>query len=1291
MKTPLFFALVCLLFPAFLFAQTTNATLGGTVSDASGALIPGVSVTATNIGTGIITTVLTNEAGAYQFASLQTGTYKVTAELSGFRTQSYNGVTLGVSQQVRLNFSLPVGGVAQSVEVTEAADTLIATSSSSIGSVLADTKVRELPLGMNNVMDLLLQTPGAGPEGASVAGYFAGGRLSAVNTTRDGFVVSDGRYDFGAFSATFVSPDLVEEVRVVTAPVDAEASRGSGQVQMVTRSGTNDYRGSLFYTNRNSALDASQWFNNFNGVPKNWENETQFGGRLGGPIIKNKTFFFVLVDEQRDTLKQSFVGTVLTAQARNGIFRYFPGADNANAVANAPVVDRFGNPVQPAKATGPLQSFNVFSRDPVRTGYDPTGFVQNTLLSRMPLPNDYTIGDGLNTAGIRFTQRVSGQELANGNGYDTNRDQFNVRADHNFNSKHKFSVIYTYERDLDMTTQAGITNWPGGFNGANDKWPKVLNFSLVSTLSSTLVNEARVGNRRSSISSWAPWYVGRPGDSEGNPGAQGLQALKFLPVSNGIPFQPVTTLFPSNFLNWSAGDGSTRGGTSPLWSYADTLSWTKGKHAFKAGGEFRYTASDGWNDSNFTPQAIFGAGGVPVTGIDSTISGLTGNNQTTGRNLLTDLAGSVASISEGFDLRSSSNLTFLGYADGVKLKKRWWINNEFSGFLKDNWKIRPSLTLNLGIHYDWYGVPYEKNGLAARPTGGSSGLCGISCGALTSVEFVGKNSVQPGKQLFQDSWNNIGPAVGFSWSIPWFGKDKTALRAGYGWSYTNNNLKNIPGNLTAIAGAIPGTFEGSGTNGVSYTTASYLSMSSVSLPIPQQYAPLRPDPLNGTRSDTMQAYGDNRATPYIQNFNFSIQREISPTLTLDVGYVGTKGTRLYGGIPLDTVNVSTALPGGETFLDAFNVTRAGGQAPLFDQMLKGLNLGLGPINGTTVTGSASLRNNTLFKTALANGAAATLAQTINNTTTVTGQGGGLVRNSGLFPENFLELNPQFSSVILNSNPGSSTYHSLQVQFTKRLSHGITNSTTYTWSRALGENDADASTDYRNPADRRLDKRLLGFHRTNYITSNGSVELPFGSNRALLGNAPGFVQRMVERWQFGAVFTLASGAPLTLTDSLGTFNQATTQATPMLAGPFPKSSGSVTKLSNGVTYFANLQQVTDPSVANVTSANGLNGSFSNKAIVNSQGQSVLVDPGPGQTGSLGLNYIAGPRTLGLDMDLIKRVRINETKEFEFRMVSTNVLNHPIFGNPDLGINDLAFGRITTATGNRRFTMTARLNF
>src|SRR6201981_2744562 len=178
--------LVCLVCSG-VFAQTTNATLGGTVSDSTKALIPGVTVTATNTQTGVVSTNVTNETGAYQFASLQTGVYKVSAELPGFQTQVYNDVALGVSQQVRLNFTLPVGGQAQSVEVSVAADTLIATTSSSVGAVLPEYKVRDLPLATRNILDLVATTAGVQGSGSN----FAGGRLTQLNTTRDGIPVSD--------------------------------------------------------------------------------------------------------------------------------------------------------------------------------------------------------------------------------------------------------------------------------------------------------------------------------------------------------------------------------------------------------------------------------------------------------------------------------------------------------------------------------------------------------------------------------------------------------------------------------------------------------------------------------------------------------------------------------------------------------------------------------------------------------------------------------------------------------------------------------------------------------------------------------------------------------------------------------------------------------------------------------------------------------------------------------------------------------------------------------------------
>src|SRR5215475_2244085 len=348
---------LCLLLSLTAFSQSENATVGGTVQDSTGAFIPGVSVTATNTATGVVTTVVSNEAGAYQFASLQPGTYDLKAELPGFQTASTKAFQLGGAQQARLNFTLQVGAAAgTTVDVNVAADTLLATSSNSVGAILPEYKVRDLPLAVRDVFGLVAATPGTQGSGDQMIGNFAGGRLSAANTVRDGINVSAGRFEDGAWSLTYTNPDLVEEVKVVVAPVDAQTARGSGQVSMVTRSGTNQFRGSVFWANHNSDLDASNWFNNFSGAPKDFDNRNQYGGRLGGPIFKNKTFFFVLFEGQRDIKRQQATGNTLTDMARAGIFRYFPGADNANATLPNASVDRLGNPI----GKGTLSAIDLF-------------------------------------------------------------------------------------------------------------------------------------------------------------------------------------------------------------------------------------------------------------------------------------------------------------------------------------------------------------------------------------------------------------------------------------------------------------------------------------------------------------------------------------------------------------------------------------------------------------------------------------------------------------------------------------------------------------------------------------------------------------------------------------------------------------------------------------------------------------------------------------------------------------------------------------------------------------------
>src|SRR5262245_54205354 len=433
------------------FAQV-NAVVGGIVSDASGALIPGVEVTAKNVSTGIVTTRITNESGNYDFASLQPGAYTVSASLSGFQTATYNNVQLSQGQQVRLNFTLQVGTVAQAVEVVAEANTLLATTSSSVGDLLPEVQVRSLPLASRNVLDLV-RTAASGAVGDN----FAGARMSQMNTTRDGLPTMDGRYNDwnGAYSAVFTSPDLVEEVQVIVNSIDAAAGRGSGQVKMQTRSGGNDFHGALFYSNRNSALASQGWFQNLVGAQKTFNNRNQFGGRLGGPIKQNKAFFFVLIDEQRYVEKQNVVSTVLTGPARQGVFRYLTegatGANggtsrrNGNAFSTTPSVDLNGNTLSANPSNGApllMNSFSVFSdvRDPNRPKIDPI-WVGPQYLSRMPLPNDYTVGDGLNTAGFRWLRRHPGTDTSTGNDPNTNPHHPSARIDYHINSSH--TVPYT--------------------------------------------------------------------------------------------------------------------------------------------------------------------------------------------------------------------------------------------------------------------------------------------------------------------------------------------------------------------------------------------------------------------------------------------------------------------------------------------------------------------------------------------------------------------------------------------------------------------------------------------------------------------------------------------------------------------------------------------------------------------------------------------------------------------------------------------------------------------------------
>ena len=316
---------------------------------------------------------------------------------------------------------------------------------------------------------------------------------------------------------------------------------------------------------------------------------------------------------------------------------------------------------------------------------------------------------------------------------------------------------------------------------------------------------------------------------------------------------------------------------------------------------------------------------------------------------------------------------------------------------------------------------------------------------------------------------------------------------------------------------------------------------------------------------------------------------------------------------------------------------------------------------------------------------------VTNVSLIAGVGGGGLYTQNGFSQNFFVLNPQFLAVNLYDSSLNSTYHSMQLQVTNRNYHGMTNQFTYTYSRALDISDGDGTVTPRDSNNIGLEKGRAGFDRTHVLTATGTYTLPFGANRTFFGRGPAWVQRVAENWGVGGIFSFSTGAPLSLSAPIASLWQTGTANTPVALPSIPTNTGKLTFVSNGVTYFPGWTQVKDPAIASLTPLNSVNTSSTNFAIQDSNGNIVLQNPNPGTVGNVGRNTITGPNVLGFDVNAIKRVRIAEDKALEFRVDVVNVLNHPNFGNPVVSINSTSFGQITSATGSRRFTFNARVNF
>jgi hypothetical protein len=1236
-------------------AQSTNASIYGSVTDTSGAATPSANVTATNTKTGVAQSTVTNTEGVYIFPSLQPGEYQVAAELAGFRKSVSSGIQLAVGARISVDLKLEIGIPTESVTV-EAGSSTIEAVTASVSNVVSQQRVQDLPLQSRDAGALIALQAGV------VGDNFNGARTQSQSVTLDGVDIQEPRYNggFGSGNLTTTnSVDRISEFRVSTAPADAEFGRGLAQIQMVGRSGTNEVHGSVFEFNRVTALRANDWFNNQLGrnpdgslvAPRNFLIRNQFGARVDAPIKRNKTFVFFLYEGQRQKTKSAVNTTVFTSTGRQGIFRFFPGVRNGAATAAVPTVDLNGNPVAPAGAT--LQSVSLFGLDPSRPTADPTGNVAKALKD-YPLPNNFLRGDGLNTAGFFWQQPGTGDN-----------NLYTGRLDHQLTQSTRLAFSAQFERGNSLNGFQGQT-YPQQPTDAAIPRTDFYSLTATTTIRPNLLNEFRAGVNRFKIVYDTPF-------------SPSLNSI--LPHVGAQPFYfnfaSVTDTYTAN--------NAPQGRISPVYQYSDRINWLRGRHAFKGGVEVRFDSSNGFNSFRVVPEALTGAGAVPYANIN-TIPGI-GNNSTAAQDILGDLSGSLASWVQAFNSAGGKTPT---YIPGEPVQ-RTWRQRSVAGYFQDDWKVTSTLTVNLGVRYDFYGVPYEANGKAVVPVNGTAGAFGLSgssfadafqpghlAGSLTQLQLVGPGSPNPGKGLFNNDWNNFAPAVGVSWAP----NAKTVVRAGYFLVYDRNSLRNAD----TEAGSNPGI-----NSTLTFTSGNLMNLSNVGVPFGPAGVPLATVPLTD-RLQTLRLYETNIVTPYVQNWNVSVQREIIKGSVLTVRYVGTKATKMLSGIDVNSGNISS-----NGFLDAFRVTRAGGNAPLFDQLFSGLTVtGRGVVDGVNVRGSDYARSNATFASYLADGRVGTFINNLNSSALLTNVNGGLMRRAGL-PENFFFTNPQFASVFLVGNNANSTYHSLQVEFEKRFGHGWVYQGNYTFSKALGESEGTAQfydTAYRNAQNLSFDKRLMAFNRTQVFKSNGIWELPFGHGKSMLKNAGRVVDGFLGGWKLSGILTFTTGRPISVTAPLATFNKFTTGQTPDVSGPLPKNSGALQFDGNGACYFCAFHQTADPNLRGIAPALA---SISNLFAQQGPGGVLLTDPLPGTLGNLAQTFFTGPRFFNLDASLAKDFKISERFRLNLRTDWINATNHEDFATAtiDTSINSATFGRVTakSATGNnnRIIVLGARINF
>lgn len=720
-----------------MYAQTDRATIFGTVTDATGAAVPGVALSITKVATNAVFSTVTNDTGFYSAPGLPVGTYQVRAELPGFKRAVRDGITLKVDQRAQVNLALEVGELTESVEVISEAP-LTDTASATIGKVVDNRRIVDLPLNGRNTMALMLFTPNvrstAGPtnsgfadRGIQISSVSINGGPSSMNAA-----LLDGNNNIQSYIGEVnISPavDSVEEFKVQSGPMSAEFGfTAGGVINMVTRSGTNSLRGSAYYFIRHDKLEARNAFAE-DKAPFRFH---QLGASAGGPISRDKTFYFGNWEEFRYRKSALKIGTFPTPQQREGDF-----SDLRDAKGKLiPIFD-------PA-TTRPNPNGKGFVRDPFPNNLIPKNRLDPVALKInefYPLPN--------RTPDNPFTNQNNFKNFG-----EENRlmRQFTIKMDHRLLENNRVSgrlSFFQHKTDGGASLGSPALIYPDPVISKRDDNMRNKNFVLSNThtFSPTLINEARVGLTRQ-------FFTFRVRSTSGD-----------WPRKLGLPDIVPPDTFPrinNGLTGFNTGTTGTRASTT--WMFSDMLTKIQGKHIVKFGIEYRLNQANNFQRSD--PSGNF-----------SFSSALTGNPQSpsgTGSGYATFLLGAVSSASVTTHLGQSQE----GYS--------------LTFFIQDDWKLARRLTLNLGLRWDYQRQPQERHdGISNFDPFGTNPDIGLPGRTV----FAGVDG-QP-RSFRNGEFNDFGPRIGFAYDL--FGNTKTVLRGGYAIFYPLLFIREGFGNTAGFA------------------------------------------------------------------------------------------------------------------------------------------------------------------------------------------------------------------------------------------------------------------------------------------------------------------------------------------------------------------------------------------------------------------------------------------------------------------------------------------------------------